>query len=93
MINAVLFLLLKCVLYLKGIKFLARFLLSLIESYEKDKSTPLALLVILIFLVMLITFGFTIFDVVSDVIRMEDLILPITYLKISTLTSGRLLLW
>ena len=74
MINAVLFLLLKCVLYLKGIKFLARFLLSLIESYEKDKSTPLALLVILIFLVILITFGFTIFDVVSDVIGMEDLI-------------------
>ncbi len=74
MINAVLFLLLKCVLYLKGSKFLARVSLSLIESYEKDKSTPLALLVILIFLVMLTTFGFTIFDVVSDVIRMEDLI-------------------
>ena len=74
MINAVLFLLLKCVLYLKCGKFLARFFLSLIESYEKDKSTPLALLVILIFLVMLTTFGFTIFDVVSDVIRMEALI-------------------
>ena len=74
MINAVLFLLLKCVLYLKGSKFLARVFLSLIESNEKDKSTPLALLVILIFLVMLTTFGFTIFDVVSDVIRMEALI-------------------
>ena len=74
MINAVLFLLLKCVLYLKGSKFLARFFLSLIESYEKDKSIPLALLVILIFLVMLTTFGFTVFDVVSDVIRMEALI-------------------
>ena len=74
MINAVLFLLLKCVLYLKGSKFLARVVLSLIESYEKDKSTPLALLVILIFLVMITTFGFTVFDVVSDIIRMEDLI-------------------
>ena len=74
MINAVLFLLLKCVLYLKGSKFLARFFLSSIESYEKDKSTPLALLVILTFLVMITAFGFTVFDVVSDIIRMEDLI-------------------
>ena len=74
MISTVFLLLLKCFLYLKVSKFLTRFLLSLIESYEKDKSTPLALLVILIFLVMLTTFGFTIFDVVSDVIRMEALI-------------------
>ena len=74
MISTVFLLLLKCFLYLKVSKFLTRFLLSLIESYEKDKSTPLALLVILIFLVMIITFGFTIFDVVSDVIRMEALI-------------------
>ena len=74
MISTVFLLLLKCFLYLKGSKFLARVFLSLIESYEKDKSTPLALLVILIFLVMLTTFGFTVFDVVNDVIRMEDLI-------------------
>ena len=74
MISTVFLLLLKCLLYLKVSKFLARFFLSLIESYEKDKSTPLALLVILIFFVMLMTFGFTIFDVVSDVIRMEGLI-------------------
>ena len=74
MISTVFLLLLKCLLYLKVSKFLARFFLSLIESYEKDKSTPLAVLVSLIFLVIVITFGLTIFDVVSDVIRMEALI-------------------
>lgn len=74
MINAVLFVLLKCLLYVKGTRFLARLVVSYTDIYEKDKNVVVAGIVILTFLIMILLFGFGIYDVVTDVIRMEDLI-------------------
>ena len=74
MINAVLFLLLKCFLYLKGTQLFARLVVSYADVYEKDKSVILAGVVILTFLTMIFLFGFGIYDIATDVIGMEDLI-------------------
>ena len=74
MINAILFVLLKCFLYLKGTQLFARLVVSYADVYENDKNVILACIVILTFLTMIFLFGFGIYDVVTDVIRMEDLI-------------------
>ena len=74
MINAVLFVLLKCFLYLKGTQLFARLVVSYADVYEKDKSVILAGIVILTFLTMIFLFGFGIYDIATDVIGMEDLI-------------------
>ena len=74
MINAILFVLLKCFLYLKGTQLFARLVVSYADVYENDKSVILAGVVILTFLTMISLFCFGIYDVVTDIIRMEDLI-------------------
>ena len=74
MINAILFVLLKCFLYLKGTQLFARLVVSFIDVYEEDKSVILACVVILTFLTMIFMFGFGIYDIATDVIGMEDLI-------------------
>ena len=74
MINAILFVLLKCFLYLKGTQLLARLVVSYADVYEKDKNIMLACVVILTFLTMIFLFGFVVYDVATDVIGMEDLI-------------------
>ena len=74
MINAVLFVLLKCFLYLKGTQLFARLVVSYADVYEKDKSVILAGVVILTFLTMIFLFGFGIYDIATDVIRMGVLI-------------------
>ena len=72
MINAVLFVLLKCFLYLKGTQLFARLGVSFVDVYEKDKNVVTAGISILTFIIMIFLFGFGIYDVVTDVIRMED---------------------
>ena len=72
MINAVLFVLLKCFLYLKGTQLFARLVVSYADVYEKDKSVILAGVVILTFLTMIFLFGFGIYDIATVVIGMED---------------------
>ena len=74
MINAILFVLLKCFLYLKGTRMFAKLVISFIELYEKDSNVVIAGVVVLTFLTMIFLFGFGIYDVVTDVIRMEALI-------------------
>ena len=74
MINAILFVLLKCLLYWKGTRFLARLVVSYTDIYEKDENVVVAGIVVLTFLIMILLFGFGIYDVVTDIIRMEDLI-------------------
>ena len=74
MINAILFVLLKCFLYLKGTRMFAKLVVSSIESYEKDSNVVIAGVVVLTFLTMIFLFGFGIYDVVTDVIRMGVLI-------------------
>ena len=74
MINAILFVLLKCFLYLKGTQLFARLVVSYADVYEKDKDVILACVVILTFIIMIFLFGFGIYDVVTDVIRMGALI-------------------
>ena len=74
MINAILFVLLKCFLYLKGTQLFARLVVSYADVYEKDKDVILACVVILTFIIMIFLFGFCIYDITTDVIRMEDLI-------------------
>lgn len=74
MINAILFVLLKCFLYLKGTQLFARLVVSYADVYEKDKDVILACVVILTFIIMIFLFGFGIYDITTDVIRMEDLI-------------------
>ena len=74
MINAILFVLLKCFLYLKGTQLFARLVVSYADVYENDKNVILACIVILTFLTMIFLFGFGIYDVVTDVIRMGALI-------------------
>ena len=74
MINAILFVLLKCFLYLKGTQLFARLVVSYADVYENDESVILAGVVILTFLTMISLFCFGIYDVVTDIIRMEDLI-------------------
>ena len=74
MINAILFVLLKCFLYLKGTQLFARLVVSYADVYEKDKNMMLACVVILTFLTMIFLFGFGIYDVATDVIGMGALI-------------------
>ena len=74
MINAILFILLKCFLYLKGTQLFARLVVSFVDVYEKDRNVVVAGISILTFLTMICLFGFGIYDVVTDIIRMEDLI-------------------
>ena len=74
MINAILFVLLKCFLYLKGTQLFARLVVSFVDVYEKDKNVILACIVILTFIIMIFLFGFGIYDITTDVIRMGALI-------------------
>ena len=81
MINAILFVLLKCFLYLKGTHLFARLVVSFVDVYEKDRNVVTAgisiltfIIMIFLFIIMIFLFGFGIYDVVTDVIRMEDLI-------------------
>lgn len=74
MINAILFVLLKCFLYLKGTQLFARLVVSFVDVYEKDKNVVTAGISILTFIIMIFLFSFGFYDVVTDVIRMEDLI-------------------
>lgn len=70
MINAILFVLLKCFLYWKGVRIGAHITLAFISMYEKDKDTVAAVLAILTFLVFVGLFFFGVFDIVTDVIAM-----------------------
>ena len=74
MINAILFVLLKCFLYLKGTQLFARLVVSFVDVYEKDKNVVTAGISILTFIIMIFLFSFGFYDVVTDVIRMEALI-------------------
>ena len=74
MINAILFVLLKCFLYLKGTRLFARLVVSFIDVYEKDSTVVTAGISILTFIIMIFLFCFGIYDIATDVIRMEDLI-------------------
>ena len=74
MLDSILFVLLKCFLYLKGTQLFARLVVSFVDVYEKDKNVVTAGISILTFIIMIFLFGFGIYDVVTDVIRMEDLI-------------------
>ena len=74
MINAILFVLLKCFLYLKGAQLFARLVVYFVDVYEKDKNVVTAGISILTFIIMIFLFGFGIYDVVTDVIRMGVLI-------------------
>ena len=74
MINSILFVLLKCFLYLKGTQLFARLVVSFVDVYEKDKNVVTAGISILTFITMIFLFGFGIYDVVTDVIRMGALI-------------------
>ena len=74
MINAILFVLLKCFLYLKGTQLFARLVVSYADVYEKDKNMMLACVVILTFLTMIFLFGFGIYDITTDVIAMGGLL-------------------
>ena len=74
MMNAILFVLLKCFMYVKGTRMFAQLVISFIELYEKDSNVVIAGVVVLTFLTMIFLFGFGIYDVVTDVIRMEALI-------------------
>ena len=74
MINAILFVLLKCFVYLKGTQLFARLVVSFVDVYEKDRNVVTAGISILTFLTMIFLFGFGIYDIATDVIGMEDLI-------------------
>ena len=74
MINAILFVLLKCFLYLKGTQLFARLVVSSVDVYEKDRNVVSAGISILTLIIMIFLFGFGIYDVVTDVIRTEALI-------------------
>ena len=74
MINAILFVLLKCFLYLKGTQLFARLVVSFVDDYEKDNDVVIAGISILTFIIMIFLFCFGIYDIATDVIGMEDLI-------------------
>ena len=74
MINAILFVLLKCFVYLKGTQLFARLVVSFVDAYEKDKNVVTARISILTLIIMIFLFGFGIYDVVTDVIRIGVLI-------------------
>ena len=74
MLDSILFVLLKYFLYLKGTQLFARLVVSFVDVYEKDKNVVTAGISILTFIIMIFLFGFGIYDVVTDVIRMEALI-------------------
>ena len=70
MINAILFVLLKCFLYPSGVKILAHIMLGFISRYEKNKYVFEAVLAIVCFVVMIGLFLFGIVDITTDVIVM-----------------------
>ena len=74
MINAILFVLLKCFLYLKGTQLFARLVVSSVDVYEKDRNVVTAGISTLTVIIMIFLFCFGIYDIATDVIRMEDLI-------------------
>lgn len=74
MVNAILFVLLKCFLYIKGTRLFAKLVVSFIESYERDENVVIASVVIVTFLVMIFLFCYGVFDIATDVIGMEGLI-------------------
>ena len=74
MINAILFVLLKCFLYIGGTRLLAHITLGFIAMYEKHNYIFEVALAIVCFVLMIVLFFFGIFDIVTDVIRMGGLI-------------------
>ena len=74
MINAILFVLLKCFLYIGGIRLLAHITLGFISMYEKNKYVFEAVLAIVCFVVMIVLFFFGTIDIVTDVISMGGLL-------------------
>jgi len=74
MINAILFVLLKCFLYIGGIRLLAHITLGFISMYEKHNYIFEAVLAIVCFVVMIVLFFFGTIDIVTDVIGMGGLI-------------------
>ena len=67
MINAILFVLLKCFLYWTGVKMSAHIVLASISTYEKLKATISAVLAIVFFLVLAGLFFYGVYDVITDV--------------------------
>ena len=74
MINAILFVLLKCFLYWKGVRILSHITLRFISMYEKNKYVFEAVLAIVCFLVMIVLLFFGTIDIVTDVISMGGLL-------------------
>ena len=74
MINAILFVLLKCFLYLKGVRILAHITLGFISMYEKNKYVFEAVLTIVFFVNMIVLFFFGIGDIITDVIAIGGLL-------------------
>ena len=67
MINAILFVLLKCFLYWIGVKRSAHIVLSFVSTYEKLEETVSAVLAIVSFLVLVGLFFYGVYDVITDV--------------------------
>ena len=74
MINAILFVLLKCFLYWKGVRILTHITLGFISMYEKNKYVFEAVLAIVFFVNMIVLFFFGIGDIITDVIAMGGLL-------------------
>ena len=70
MINAILFVLLKCFLYWKGVRILAHITLAFIAMYEKNNYIFESILSVVCFVVMIVLFFFGVVDVTTDVIAM-----------------------
>ena len=70
MINAILFVLLKCFLYPSGVKVVAHIVLGLISISEKYDRNFEAVLAIVLFVIMIGLFLFGIVDITTDVIAM-----------------------
>ena len=74
MINAILFVLLKCFLYIGGIRLLAHITLGFISMYEKNKYVFEVVLTIVFFVNMIVLFFFGIGDIITDVIAIGGLL-------------------
>lgn len=70
MINAILFVLLKCFLFRIGLRIMAKTTLSFISSYERRSDNIAGVLAILVFLCGVGFFSFGVYDIVTDVIAM-----------------------
>ena len=73
MINAILFVLLKCFLYWEGVRILAHITLGFISMYEKNKYVFEAVLTIVFFVNMIVLFFFGIGDIITDIIAIGGL--------------------